>query len=96
MSVTITLAPSSPKRLAIAAPKPEPPPIENDVLDGSWLSCGGGLLTGDDGNFALESCALGHCVWLLRSLEVNWRLSEIPREMVSLKMFKGLPKRGFR
>jgi hypothetical protein len=23
------------------------------------------LLTGDDGNFALESCALGHCVWLL-------------------------------
>jgi hypothetical protein len=35
-------------------------------------------------------------VWLLRSLEVNWRLSEIPREMVSLKMFKGLPKRGFR
>jgi hypothetical protein len=66
MSVTITLAPSSPKRLAIAAPKPDPPPIENDVLDGSWLSCGGGLLTGDDGNFALESCALRHCVWLLR------------------------------
>lgn len=51
----ITFAPSSPKRLAIAAPKPELAPWVGQCAGVMGVGCG---RTGDDGDFALQSGAL--------------------------------------
>lgn len=58
ISATMTFAPSSAKRRAIAAPNPEPPPVDKSVSARCCCEVRRWKLTRYDGDLALESCAL--------------------------------------
>src|SRR6185437_599227 len=64
ISLTTTLAPSSAKRLAIASPKPEPPPVTTATLFSSRMMSSLSrqlvpvMLCGNPGNTIRASCVL--------------------------------------